>query len=179
MGAKKEKLAEERHQFEVHGTERDLGVLQYSVLEMVSLSKYDDAARILAEYRKSKSKYPTYEIKTGRLFDHCGELIEAIRAKKTFPNLQNLAQTKQEEIHQKAKENWEDLRVSLRRLRTMENEMAVADSRSSVWVIRALIFSAFMILGTFVIQEAFRSFGMSFSFFIDEIIRVFWGLLGS
>lgn len=174
--AKKEDQTAQKFAFEFVGSEKELGQLQYSVLENIAQGKYDDGAKILLEYRKKKSTYPTYENRTGRLFEHCNELIEAIRAKKTFPNLQSLAQSKQEEIHQKARENWEDLRVSLRRLRSIENDLAVQDSRSSVWVIRALMFSTFMILGTYVMKETFRSFGMSADIFLDSIVKSFFKL---
>jgi hypothetical protein len=162
--------------FELVGNANQMGQLQYSVLECVAQGKYDEGAKILIDYRKRKATYPTYEKKTERLFEHCKELIEAIRAKKTFPNLQSLAQSKQEEIHQKARENWEDLKVSLRRIKSIEQDLALSDSKSSVWVIRAMIFSTFMILGTFVLQELFRSFGTSGHMFLEVIVKTFSGV---
>ena len=51
-----------------------------------------------------------------------------------------LTQNKQEEIHTKTLENWEDLRICLRRLKTIERDMATEDARSSIWVVKSILF---------------------------------------
>lgn len=161
---------------EVSGSAKDLGELQYSVLLSVSENRFPDALELLEKYQDMKSSYPQYNRRTEHLFKHAAELINAIEAKKNFPNIHALAHSKQEEIHQKALENWEDLKLSLRRLRTIERDMALSDARSSVWVVKAILFSFIVIISVFVVNEAFRSFGKSFTMFLDETVKLFTSL---
>jgi hypothetical protein len=168
--AKPESIAR-KYDLEV-GHPKDLGIFQHAVLLAVSDGRYEDALVTLADYQKRKSAYPTYAKKTERLFEHSQELVSAIKAKKTFPNLTSLAQSKQEEIHQKARENWEDLKASLRRIKSIEADLALQDARSSIWVIRALLISMMIFLGAFVINEAFRSFGRSLPLVLNDIVKM-------
>jgi hypothetical protein len=157
--------------FEVGGSEKDLGQLQFRVLTAVVEKRYQDAITILTEYKKMKSSYPQYSKRTDPLFNHAEELVNAINAKKNFPNLTSLAQSKQEEINQKARENLEDLKATMRRIKGIERDMAAADARSSIWVIWSILFSFTLIITVFVLKEAFRSFGGSFTVFIENLVK--------
>lgn len=156
---------------EIAGSARDLGELQYSVLLCVTEKRYDEAVRMLNAYEKSKASGP-YKKRTSPIFHHAEELIHAIETKKNFPSMNNLTQNKQEEIHQKTLENWEDLKICLRRLRTIEKDMSTEDARSSIWVIKAIIFSFVVSLTVFIISEGFRSFGGSFLSFMKDTFQL-------
>jgi hypothetical protein len=164
------------YELEVGGSAKDLGQLQHSVLTAVVEKRFQDAVAILTEYRKMKASYPQYSRRTDPLFVHAEELINAINAKKNFPNMTSLAQSKQEEINQKARENMEDLKATMRRIKGIERDMAAADARSSIWVIWSLIFSFVSILSVFVINEAFRSFGKSFTTFMESLAKLVMSL---
>lgn len=156
---------------QVNGTARDLGELQYNVLLCVTEKRYEDATKLLTNYQKMKSTGP-YDRRTLPIFQHAEELVHAIETKKNFPNMTALTQGKQEEIHQKTLENWEDLKICLRRLRTIERDMSTEDARSSIWVIKAVIFSFVVSLTVFVLSEGFRSFGGSFLSFMKDTFQV-------
>lgn len=160
-----------KYALEVVGTPKELGEVQFAALVYVSQGKYDEAKKTLEAFRKSKGSYPQYAKKTDRLFEHCNELIEAIKIKKSFPNLLALAQSKQEEIHAKALEHWEDLKLSLRRIRTIEKDLLLEDARSSIYVVKAVIFSTMTLLLVFILNETFRTFGKSFGNFIEDTAR--------
>jgi len=164
---------------EVVGSARDLGELQYNVLLCVSEKRYDEAAKLLSAYLKGKSNSKPYLRRTQQIFRHAEELIHAIETKKSFPNMATLTQSKQEEVHQKSLENWEDLRICLRRLKTIEKDMATEDARSSIWVIKAILFSFMVTLSVFIINEGFRSFGGSFLSFMKETFQLASDTLGN
>jgi hypothetical protein len=157
---------------EVQGTAQELGEFQFGVLANVASRRYSEAIRNLQNYKIGKGTHPVYVRKTENLFKRGEDLINAIEAKKNFPNLTALSQNKQEEIHQKALENFEDLKIVLRRIRTIERDIAIEDARSSIWVIKALLFSFSVILGVWFINEIFLSFGRSFPSFLDGLVKL-------
>ncbi|MDZ4678277.1 MAG: hypothetical protein SGI74_12300 [Oligoflexia bacterium] len=167
----KAQSTEQKYEFVV-GTYAEIGVFQHEALSAVAEGRYEDAVVKISEYQKRKAHVVMHKAKTERLFDHARELISAIKAKKTFPNLTSPPQSKQDEIQQKAHENWNDLKATLRRVKAIEAEISLQDARSSIWVIRALILSTMVILGCFIINEAFRSFGKSFSVVLDDMIKL-------
>lgn len=103
---------------EINGTIKDLGEMPYRILHAISQNRYDDAIHVMRSHQQEHNSYPLYVEKVGKLFDHCEELIKAIKAKKTFPGLSSLPQNNQEEIHQKCLENWDELKLTLRRIRS-------------------------------------------------------------
>jgi hypothetical protein len=164
---------------EVVGSARDLGELQYNVLLCVSEKRYEEAVKLLDAYLKSRVSSKPFLRRTQQIFRHAEELIHAIETKKNFPNMSSLTQSKQEEVHQKSLENWEDLRICLRRLKTIEKDMATEDARSSIWVVKAVLFSFMVILSVFIISEGFRSFGGSFIVFMRETFQLASDTLGN
>jgi hypothetical protein len=144
---------------DVGGSVQELGEAPYNVLTLVSNSRYDDALKYLQSYIDKKTAYPDFKKKTDRLYTHCEELIHAIQAKKNFPQSGNLAPGKMDELQRKVTENWEDLKITMRRLRTIEKELALADLRSSVWVVKALMIAVIAVMVVFVVSEAYRTMG--------------------
>ncbi len=165
-----------RYALEVGGSSKELGELQFNVLTFVSAKEYDNAVTYLEEFSKKKSAYPQYQRKTERLFEHAAGLVRAIETKIGFPNLGGLAQSKQDEIHQKTLENWEDLKLSLRRIRTVERDLLVEDAKSSIYVVRAILFSIVFLLVVFTVKEAYRNFGKSFISFYKESEEMFFDI---
>lgn len=165
--------AEKRFELMLEGAVYDLGSLQHKVLTSVVEKNYDEALSTLKGYRERKSFYQSYVKKTGKIFDHAENLIHSIKIKKNFPNLQGLNQKKQEELAQKTKEHWEELRIVLRRLNTIEKDMEVEDARSTVLVVRALMVATMIILCAFIINEAVLSFGITFKMLMTDLKEVF------
>ncbi len=171
MSRRQAVAAAKNTKLEITGNPRDLGELQYNVLLHVTERRYEEALRVLTNYQKGRSAGP-YVKRTGPIFHHAEELIHAIETKKNFPSMNTLTQNKQEEIHQRILENWEDLKICLRRLKTIEKEMATEDARSSIWVIKALLFSFIVTMTVFVLGEGFRSFGGSFLGFMKDTFQL-------
>jgi hypothetical protein len=128
--------------------------------------------KLLVNYREVRSTSKIYVKRTETIFTHAEELVRAIETKKNFPNMSTLTQSKQEEIHHRTLENWEDLKICLRRIRTIERDMATEDARSSIWVIKAIIFSFVVTLTVFIISEGFRFFGGSLTQFMNDTFQL-------
>lgn len=172
----RERSIQKKFDLVLDGVVYDLGSLQHKILTAIVEKNYDDALKILKDYRDAKTKYPTYALKTGKIFDHAENLIQSIKIKKNFPNLAGLNQKKLEELAQKTKEHWEELRIVLRRLNTIEKEMEMEDARSTVLVVRAIMVATFLIFSALLINEAALSFGISFKMLVSDFKEVFKGL---
>ena len=157
---------------EVRGSTKDLGDLQYNVLLCISEKRYQDGLKYLSNYQKAKASSKPYGKRTQPIFHHAEELVRAIETKKNMPNFATLPQSKQEEIHHKTLENWEDLKICLRRIRAIERDMATEDARSSIWVVKAIIFSFVVCITVFIISEGFRFFGGSFVEFMHDTFKL-------
>ena len=94
-----------------------------------------------------------------------------------IPNQSALPQSKQDDIFQKISENWEDLKLSLRRIRSIERDLAVQDSRSSIYVVRAVLFSFIFLLIVFLMNEFSHSFGQSIVGFFNESSNIFFDVV--
>ena len=158
------------------GAVYDLGSLQHKILTAIVQKNYDEALKVLKDYRKGKSSHPTYITKTSSIYDHAENLIQSIKIKKNFPNLSELNPKKLEELIQKTKEHWEELRIVLRRLSTVEKEMEIEDSRSTLLVVKAILLATFIILSAIIVNEAVLSFGISYKVLIQDFKEVFKSL---
>ncbi len=158
-------------EFEVGGDVNQLGELAFKVLTLIVEKRFPEAIKALLDYRQTKLWYPQYDEKTTKFYSHAKDLVHAIEQKKNFPNFQSLAQSKQAEINQKALENMEDLRRTLRRIRLAEKDLTDGDSKSSVLVIYALLFSFTTIITVYVAKEMAHSFGTSFPTLLDQVAK--------
>jgi tetratricopeptide (TPR) repeat protein len=119
------------------------GTLRNTILTYVSAEQYDKAIETLKEYVVTKSDYPSFGERAERYVSYAIDLMHAIKAKRSFPGLQNLPTSKQQDLYDKAMDHFEDLKATLRKVEAIEKEVKLEDIRSTVWVVKAVIYSAF------------------------------------
>jgi hypothetical protein len=125
----------------VESTRRDLGrmdSLRSSILGLVVSENYERAVDEMIAYVDLKTAFPNFQDRVRRLVQHCSELVQAIKTKRNFPGLSSLSLAKQQEIHEKVLEHFEDLKQHLRQIEKIEREHKLDDVRSTVWVLKAL-----------------------------------------
>ena len=155
--------------------------LRHTILSHVAGEQYDRAIGDLKAYAAAKSEYPLFDVRAGRFVSYAIDLINAIRAKRSFPGLNQLAMSKQQELFDKAMSHFDDLKATIRKIETIERDVKLEDVRSTVLVVKAIVYSlfAFLILGFFleisrgVLPTAFvvvdSSFGEITNWFFDKI----------
>jgi len=147
-------------------TRRDLGrtdSLKTTILSLVVGDQYDHAKEELIAYVGLKTDYPAFQWRAERYAEHCCELIQAIKTKRNFPGLANLALAKQQDVHEKILMHFEELKRNLNQIEKIEREQKLLDVRSTVWIMYSLVISVgFVLLG--MLFNDFRS-GMFNSFF--------------
>ncbi len=127
--------------------------IRRSILGSVAHENYEYAKSELIGHVAHKTSYPDFQRRAERYVQHCCELIQAIETKRNFPGLAALALAKQQEIHEKVLEHFEELKQNLRMLEKIEREYRLADMRSTVWVLRAAVQCTVAIIAVAFIQD--------------------------
>lgn len=125
---------------------RDIGrvdSMRHTILSYVAAEQYQKAIEELKKYIDSKHEYPQFKTRTARYFGYAVDLVNAVKAKRSFPGLQQLAMSKQQELFDRAMAHFEDLKVTLKKVEQIEREVRLEDIRSTVWVVKALVLSIF------------------------------------
>ena len=94
--------------------------LRQAILDFVVAGSYDVARDELESYIKSKAEYPTFVERSERYKQHCIDLINAISTKRNFPGITSLSLSKQQEIHEKVLEHFEELKQGLKHIEVIE-----------------------------------------------------------
>ncbi len=131
------------------GSGRDM--LRRSVLSTVVAENYDEAKDKLSAYVNEKSEFPAFQARVERYVQHCLDLIQAIHTKRNFPGLATLSLSKQQEIHEKVLEHFEELKQYLKHIEKVERDHKLTDVRSTVWVLQAACLAvAAVVLAIFI-----------------------------
>lgn len=127
--------------------------LRTAVLAAIVAESYDTARQDLEDYISVRSSFPAFQERAERYVRHCSELIQAIQTKRNFPGLASLSLSKQQEIHEKVLEHFEELKHNLKHIEKIERDNKLVDMRSTVWVVRAVsIWVGLVVLAAFVIE---------------------------
>ncbi len=151
MAAEVVSLTEHHHLSEMHANlsrklkeaqRKDSGdrmdSVRAAVMGAVVNENYDLAKDDLRAYVEFKTEYPDFQLRAERYVDHCCDLIQAIQVKRNFPGLASLSLAKQQEIHEKVLEHFEELKQNLKQIEKVEREQKINDMRSTVWVLRTI-----------------------------------------
>lgn len=130
--------------------------LRRVVLRYVTEGLYKEASATVDEYMDLKKEYPSAITRGQAHVLHAKELINAIRAKRNFPNLSQLSIAKQQEILDHAIGHFEELKMTLKAIEYLVRDESIKDIRSTVWVLRTLFYSL-----TTIILASFLSEFMS------------------
>lgn len=124
-----------------------------SVLQKVSSEQYLAAIETLKLYKTSQPQFPQFRERTERYLDYAVDLVNGIKAKRSFPGIANLPMSKQEELFSRAYDHFEDLKATIRRVEKTELEVRLEDKRSTIWVVKALFYSVVAIVGLGIFLE--------------------------
>jgi hypothetical protein len=127
--------------------------LRGSVLGMVAGENYDRAKVDIQDYVRSRRDFPVFQSRVERHVQHCSDLIQAIQTKRNFPGLGALSLSKQQEIHEKVLEHFEELKQNLKHIEKVERDHKLTDVRSTVWFLKTLSYVVGALLTTTFIVD--------------------------
>jgi hypothetical protein len=76
--------------------------------------------------------------------------------------------SKQQELFDRAMEHFEDLKVTLRKVEQVDREVRLDDVRSTVWVVKAVIYSFFALVAVGILIEMSHGVLPSLGIVVDD-----------
>lgn len=151
----------------------DLGrpdTIRYNILTFVINEEYDRAIKTLKDFLDSESEYPNFKIKVERYLLHSIDLIYAIRTKRNFPGISSLTRTKQQELRDKFKEHFKELRFMMKKIEDCMEELRLNDVKSTHIVIRAFWLSLVVVFAAGLSFEVVNGLGHTFEIVVNDYI---------
>lgn len=152
--------------------------LENTILSFVAKDKFDLAVRELRFYQEIMKDLTPFVDRTERIFDHCEELILAIKAKKSFPSMDSLPMGKRQEMLERVQQHFDELQKLLKRIEQIENDIRIQDARSTVWVVQSFVVCSMVVVIFAVVLEAMRTMGLSFAVALDDVQDLIFRILG-
>lgn len=170
MGEKALKYQSKSNDIDVSDLGRP-GTLRYNILSMVINEEYDRAIRTLKEFIESDSEYPNFRAKIERYSLHSIDLIYGIRTKRNFPGLSALTKTKQQELTDKFKEHFTELRFMMKKIEECMEELRIGDVRSTNMVVRSFWYSLVVIFAAGFFIEVIRGLGYTTEIVLNQYLE--------
>ncbi len=131
----------------------DIEELRNELLNAVADDAFDRAIEILQQFLNQPSDYPQFRQRLVRLVGHAIDLVNAIRAKKSFPGINGLTRSKQQEIADKIRDHFRELQMTITKMERILDQLRREDVRSTLWIIRAVIYAAGVIVIVAFLKE--------------------------
>lgn len=145
--------------------------LRYNILTMVVNEEYDRAILTLKEFVEMDSPYPNFRVRTERYALHAIDLIYAIRTKRNFPGLSSLTRTKQQELKDKFKEHFKELRFVMKKIEDTLEDLRISDVRSTTMVVRSLWLSLVVLFAAGFFIEVVTGLGYTVEILFNDYLE--------
>lgn len=152
----------------------DLGVpdtVRYNVLTFVVNEEYDRAINYLKDFLDKDSQYPNFKQRIDRYVNHAIDLIFAIRTKRNFPGISLLTKSKQNELRERYREHFQELKSVMRKIENCQEELRLSDIKSTTMLVRSLWLSTVVVVISAVAIEIFQGLGLSFFVVFDDYLN--------
>jgi hypothetical protein len=152
----------------------DLGVpdtVRYNVLTFVVNEEYDRAINYLKDFLERDSEYPNFRERIDRYINHGIDLIFAIRTKRNFPGMTLLTKSKQNELRERYREHFQELKSVMRKVETCQEELRLTDIKSTTTLVNAIWFSIVVVVISAVVIEVFQGLGETFFVVFDDYMN--------
>jgi hypothetical protein len=142
-----------------------------TILMLVTQENYVQAIEELRNYLSCHVEFPEFKNRAERYILYAIDLVNGIKAKKSFHGIHQLATAKQQELHERAFSHLEDLVLTLKKIERIEREVRLEDVRSTIWVVKAVVHCTLAILFIAFILEMSRGILSAASVLIDHSIN--------
>ena len=160
-----------KDQFQFHVDRKEMGradSFRYNVISFVVEEQYDRAVSELRNFIERDSEYPNFREKTERYVGHAIDLVNAIKAKRSFPGSKYMTMAKQQELNDRFREHFGELQQVLKRVEKIHVDLRMDDVRSTVWVLKALVLAVGAIVTTAFLLEVFGGLYMTSYIVVDD-----------
>lgn len=153
----------------------DLGgpdTVRYNVLTFVVNEEYDRAINYLKDFLDRDSDYPNFKERIDRYVNHAIDLIFAIRTKRNFPGMSLLTKSKQNELRERYRDHFQELKSVMRKVETCQEELRLSDIKSTTMLVKAVWFSTVVVVISAVVIEIFQGLGATFFIVFDDYLNM-------
>jgi hypothetical protein len=146
--------------------------LRYNILTFVINEEYDRAITYLKDFLNKESPYATFKLRIERYVQHSIDLIYAIRTKRNFPGVASLTRTKQNELKEKFKEHFQELKFVIKKIENCQEELRLNDIKSTKIVVKSVWLSLALVSASAFILELSTGLGVTIYVVVDEYITL-------
>lgn len=160
-----------------HGIDLDISDLgapdtvRYNVLTFVVNEEYDRAINYLKDYLDRETDYPNFKARIDRYIQHAIDLIFAIRTKRNFPGMSLLTKSKQNELRERFRDHFQELKSVMRKIETCQEELRLTDIKSTTMLVKSLWFATVVIVISALVIEIFQGLGATFFAVFDDYVN--------
>lgn len=151
----------------------DLGTpdtLRYNILTLVVNEEYDRAINSLKDFLNKDSEYANFKERIEKYILHAIDLIFAIRTKRNFPGANLLAKTKQTELRDKFREHFKELKLTMRKIESAQEDLRVSDIKSTTIFVKALVYSVAIVIVSMFALEILQGLGETTAVVVGDYI---------
>ena len=142
--------------------------LRFNVLTSIINDDYDLSIQRLRDFVGHDSEYPNFKIRVERYVHHSIDLIHAIKTKRNFPGFNSLTRSKQQELKEKVKEHFQELKGILKKIEKSMEELRLNDIRSTHIVVKSLWLSLAAVFICGILLDIFQDIGSNAYTVFDE-----------
>jgi glycogen debranching enzyme len=142
--------------------------LRFNILTTIINEEYDVAIQRLKDFLQQDSDYPNFKIRVERYVQHSIDLIFAIKTKRDFPGFNSLTRSKQQELKEKVKEHFQELKVVLKKIEKSMEELRLNDIRSTHIVVQSFWLSLAAVFISGILLDIFQDIGSNAYVVFDE-----------
>jgi hypothetical protein len=153
------------------------GSLRNIVLQSVLDEDYNKALEEIKLFSEGPSEFPNFIPKVTRYLNHSRDLVYAIKAKRNFDGISSLTRAKQQELREKFKEHYGELKFVLRRIEKIESDLRIEDARSTIYIIRALWIAAMVLVSVWFVMESVGGLAITGTIVVEDLIDKISGWL--
>lgn len=151
--------------------------LRRVVLGFVIEGHYTEAATTIDEFMRLKKIYQSAVERSSVYVNHAKELINAIRTKRNFPQLSLLSISKQQEILDHAIGHFEELKITLKAIENLIRDESIKDIRSTVWVLRTVVYTVVIVVVTSFLTEFTSKLGQPLWIIFNDFADISFNFL--
>lgn len=157
--------------------------LRRTILAMVTDARYEKAIRELSVYADYREDFPDFKVRTERHVQHCIDLVNAIKTKRSFPGMAYLSAAKQKELHDTALAHFDELKYYLRQIEKVEIDVKLVDARSTVWFLQTVVYCFLAVFVLSFLLDLYGGMGKNAVVYLDDLLSRgstwIFGLFGS
>ena len=142
--------------------------LRFNVLTTIINEEYDVSIQRLKDFVNQDSDYPNFKLRVERYIQHSIDLIFAIKTKRNFPGFNSLTRSKQQELKEKVKEHFQELKGVLKKIEKCMEELRLNDIRSTHIVVHSLWLSLAAVFISGILLDIFQDVGSNAYVVFDE-----------